>query len=78
MRMDEKRDLLPSPPSPELPQVHTTAKAEHPFTLELDAHPTGTILPVGPDSTQVSKSEEPFPEGGLQAWLVVFGAWAGL
>lgn len=24
------------------------------------------------------ETEENFPEGGLQAWLVVFGAWCGL
>ncbi|KAI5243983.1 putative MFS monocarboxylate transporter [Aureobasidium subglaciale] len=29
-------------------------------------------------SASVSQSEDAFPEGGLQAWLVVFGAWAGL
>ncbi|THY22397.1 putative MFS monocarboxylate transporter [Aureobasidium pullulans] len=29
-------------------------------------------------STEPLQPEPPFPEGGLQAWLVVFGAWAGL
>lgn len=30
------------------------------------------------ESSKTLDDEKDFPEGGLQAWLVVFGAWCGM
>jgi hypothetical protein len=55
-------------------------------TREQENHILGLSKPHDVEAPRLEKSlstdplqqEDPFPEGGLQAWLVVFGAWAGL
>jgi hypothetical protein len=65
------------------PSHHDTApgsasKEEEDCTLyskthDVKAPAVGRLVPTEP-----LQPETAFPEGGLQAWLVVFGAWAGL
>lgn len=40
--------------------------------------PIGDAVPVALPQTLMSDEEEPYPEGGLQAWLVVLGAWCAM
>jgi hypothetical protein len=40
--------------------------------------PTADTVPVASPPILMSEEEEPYPEGGLQAWLVVLGAWCAM
>ncbi|THV94191.1 putative MFS monocarboxylate transporter [Aureobasidium pullulans] len=59
------------------PSSSAQEKCDHsPDVSKLQDPEAATLEKSG--STEPLQPEPPFPEGGLQAWLVVFGAWAGL
>ncbi|KAI1480148.1 MFS general substrate transporter [Daldinia eschscholtzii] len=47
-----------------------------------ESHPVAHDLPCTPTekdaNAPVEQHNEPFPEGGIQAWIVVFGCWCGM
>lgn len=53
--------------------IHTTSRPPS-APKDNENHPIETETNLSPSATQASLAPE-FPEGGLQAWLVVAGAW---
>jgi hypothetical protein len=69
----------PEPPSRLDTAPGSVCKEQEEYTLTLSKTLDVKAPTVGgSDPVEPLLPETPFPEGGLQAWLVVFGAWAGL
>jgi hypothetical protein len=64
------KGIVPSSGTPQVESIHQPV-----FSKTHEPEARATEIPV---SSEPLQPEAPFPEGGLQAWLVVFGAWAGL
>jgi hypothetical protein len=71
-------DSLKSPPHLDTASG-SASKEEEDCTLDFSKTHDVKAPTVGRSvPTEPLQPDTPFPEGGLQAWLVVFGAWAGL
>jgi MFS family permease len=58
--------------SPEIARLDEKKDKSRTDVVEKDEERAGSATPP------VDIRDQPYPEGGLQAWLVVFGAWCGL
>jgi len=66
------------PRSSGAPAGHGHPKDEEKSTFAHDDDNNNNSLPLAPTSQEPDKEDVEYPEGGLRAWLVVFGSFCGM